>query len=43
VHLVERQVRCFNLFDEIDLLSFRQSGVIEKWFDEFGENRYDAK
>jgi hypothetical protein len=25
------------------LLSFRQSGAIEYWFDEFGESRYDAE
>jgi hypothetical protein len=34
---------CLNLLDDIDLLSFRQSGAIEYWFDEFGESRYDAE
>jgi hypothetical protein len=33
--------KCLNLFDDIDLLSFRQSGAIEEWFD--GESRNDAE
>jgi hypothetical protein len=43
VYIVWVQVRCLNLFDDIDLLGFKQSGAIKQWFDEFDESRYDAK
>jgi hypothetical protein len=43
VYIVWRQVKRLNLLDDINLLSFRQSEVIEQWFDEFGESRCDVE
>jgi hypothetical protein len=39
VYVILRQVGGLNLFGDIDLWSFKQSGAIEQLFDEFGESR----
>jgi hypothetical protein len=43
VCIIWKQVRYIKLLDEIDLLSFGQSGAIGEWFSEFRESRHDAE